>query len=75
MKSCFIYALPKRVFYKLLMGNPYRVYAGESGGHFHSIVKGRLEKGQSGRRGSLYEKNESWNIPMFCLGDWVNCDR
>lgn len=49
----------------MLMGCDYRIYAGESGGHFHRIVKGRLEKGQIGGKESFYEKNESWNGLMF----------
>lgn len=67
-KDCFIYALPKRASYTMLMECHYGIYAGESGGHFQRIVKGRLEKGKIGEKESFYGKNESWNGLMFWLG-------
>ena len=70
MKGCFIYALPKRVLYMVLMGSRYVVYNGESGGHFHSMAKGRQGKGQiEGKESFCGEKMSCEICQCSGLGD------
>lgn len=51
------------------------IYTGESGGHFHSIVKDRLEKA-NGRKSHLMGGKTSCGLCQHSgLGDWVSCDQ